>query len=69
MRSGRTIGAVLDDAVRIGLERMARVDTTRYKVAASGAGGLLPGIDLASNASVRAAMESEESVSGQRLHP
>jgi hypothetical protein len=52
-RSGRTIAAVLEDAVRVGLnepppDRARR----RYAVVARGRGGLRPGVDLASNTSV-----------------
>lgn len=51
-RTGRTVAAVLEDAVRIGLEPPQRVERLPYSVRASGGGGLRPGIDLSSNSSV-----------------
>jgi hypothetical protein len=56
-RTGRTVAAVLGDAVRIGLTPAHRAERKRYRVKPSGSGGLRPGVDLASNASVRQALD------------
>ena len=57
-RSGRTIAAVLEDAVRIGLQPSPTGSgRSRFVVKPSGSGGLRPGIDLSSNASVRQALD------------
>lgn len=51
-QSGRTVAAVLEDAVRRGLAPAAPQPASRYQVHPTGAGGLLPGVDLASNSGV-----------------
>jgi hypothetical protein len=56
-RSGRTVAAVLEDAVRIGLSPPERGERPPFRVEASGSGGLRPGIDLAAGASIREALD------------
>jgi hypothetical protein len=56
-RSGRTVAAVLEDAVRRGLNPSERLGGDRYVVRATGRGGLRPGVDLSSNAAVAEAMD------------
>jgi plasmid stability protein len=56
-RSGRTVSAVLEDAVRIGLAPPEREHASRFVVRPTGMGGLRPGIDLASNATVYERLE------------
>ncbi len=56
-RSGRTVGAVLEDAVRLGLRPKEPSKRGRYVVRPSGSGGLVPGIDLSSNSSVQDALD------------
>lgn len=57
-RSGRSVGAVLEDAVRIGLKpRETPAVGDRFSVRASGTGGLVGGVDLSSNAAVREALD------------
>jgi plasmid stability protein len=59
-RSGRSVGAVLEDAVRIGLKpRQISAPGHRFAVRASGTGGLVGGVDLASNAAVREALDDQ----------
>jgi hypothetical protein len=58
-RTGRTVAAVLEDAVRIGLDPPQRAVRRRYEVRASGAGGLRPGIDLSVNSTVNDAMDAD----------
>lgn len=65
-RSGRTVAAVLEDAVRRGLNPPEQQTGGRYVVRPLGAGGLQPGVDLASNASVREAMDEGVSVDALR---
>jgi ribbon-helix-helix CopG family protein len=65
-RSGRTVAAVLEDAVRLGLRHPSREPAGRFTVRASGSGGVLPGIDLASNASVRQALDEGEPLDALR---
>jgi plasmid stability protein len=56
-RSGRTVAAVLEDAVRRGLNPPEQRTGGRFVVRPTGAGGLQPGVDLASNVSTREAMD------------
>jgi hypothetical protein len=58
-RSGRTVAAVLEDAVRRGLNPSEARAGGRYMVRTTGAGGLRPGVDLSSNAAVAEAMGDE----------
>jgi hypothetical protein len=60
-RSGRTIAAVLEDAVRAGLNPSLRDDAlpTPYAVPATGSGGLVPGVDLSSNAAVQEVLDRD----------
>jgi plasmid stability protein len=56
-RSGRTVAAVIEDAVRRGLTPPEQQTGGRYVIRPMGVGGLQPGVDLASNVSVREAMD------------
>ncbi|MEI7717217.1 MAG: CopG family transcriptional regulator [Mycobacterium sp.] len=56
-RSGRTVAAVLEDAVRRDLTLPESRPAGRYVVRPMGEGGLQPGVDLSSNASVAEALE------------
>lgn len=56
-RAGRTVAAVLEDAVRRGLNPPEQQTGGRYVVRPMGVGGLQPGVDLTSNVSVREAMD------------
>jgi plasmid stability protein len=51
-RSGRTVAAVLEDAVRRGLTPAERRSAGRYAIRPTGSGGLRPGVDLSSNAAI-----------------
>ena len=51
-RSGRTVAAVLEDAVRRGLNPADRVPAVTYRVRPTGSGGVRPGVDLTSNAAI-----------------
>jgi plasmid stability protein len=65
-RSGRTVAAVLEDAVRRGLNPPEQRAGSRYVVRPMGAGGLQPGVDLTSNVSVREVMDEGVSVDALR---
>jgi plasmid stability protein len=65
-RSGRTVAAVLEDAVRRGLAPSERRAGGRYRVRAAGKGGLHPGVDLSSNAAVAEVMHEGASVDALR---
>jgi hypothetical protein len=64
-RAGRTVAAVLEDAIRVGLHGSPGdgVPTHRFEVTASGRGGLRPGVDLTSSASVAEALDADPSPS------
>ena len=56
-RSGRTVAAVLEDLVRVGLNPPQRAEASRFVIRPTGAGGLRPGVDLSSSASVYDAID------------
>lgn len=59
-KSGRTVAAVLEDAVRRGLDaNQPGGEQKRYVVKPSGRGGLQPGVDLSSNAAVAEALDKD----------
>lgn len=61
-RSGRTVAAVLEDAVRRGLNTAEQRPAGRYVVRPSGRGGLRSGVDLSSNAAVAEVMDERASI-------
>lgn len=65
-RSGRTVAAVLEDAVRRGLSPSERRTEARFTVRSTGRGGLRPGIDLSSNAAIAEAMDDGVSADALR---
>jgi plasmid stability protein len=65
-RSGRTVAAVLEDAVRRGLSPSEPRPASRYVVRPTGRGGLRPGVDLSSNASAAEAMDEAASIDALR---
>lgn len=64
-RSGRTVAAVLEDAVRRGLDP-ASGPRERFTVETTGTGGLKPGVDLSSNAALAEIMGEETSLDAMR---
>ncbi len=60
-RSGRTIAAVLEDAVRAGLHPAPDRDQVprRYTLTVRGSGGLQPGVDLSSNAALEEVLDRD----------
>ena len=65
-RSGRTVAAVLEDAVRRGLTPSEPRPARRYAVRPMGRGGLRSGVDLSSNAAVAEAMDEGVSIDALR---
>ncbi|ORA34508.1 ribbon-helix-helix domain-containing protein [Mycobacterium aquaticum] len=65
-RSGRTVAAVLEDAVRRGLDETEQLAKPRYAVRPLGSGGLRPGIDIAFNSTVAEAMDEGASIDAVR---
>lgn len=60
--SGRTVAAVLEDAVRRGLHVPAQRAAVRYQIRPTGRHGLVSGIDLSSNAAVAEVMDDGRSL-------
>lgn len=65
-RSGRTVAAVLEDAVRRGLNPPEQSAPRRYRVRPTGRGGLKPGVDLSSNAGIVELLDEGASVDALR---
>jgi hypothetical protein len=61
-RSGRTIAAVLEDAVRRGLEPSQPIGSIRYQVRPTGAGGLQPGVDISTNGGLAEVLDEGVSI-------
>jgi plasmid stability protein len=64
--SGRTVAAVLEDAVRRGLSPSEPGPAGRYVLRPMGRGGLRPGVELSSNASAAEAMDEAASIDALR---
>ena len=56
-RSGRTIGDLVEDAVRTALAQARRSDDDVRPLPVHGNGGLMPGVDLTNNAAVQDLMD------------
>ncbi|HEY9305533.1 MAG TPA: ribbon-helix-helix protein, CopG family [Mycobacterium sp.] len=65
-RSGRTVAAVLEDAVRRGLNPVEQRSSRRYRVRPIGKGGLRPGVDLSSNSALAEVLDEGASVDALR---
>ncbi len=65
-RSGRTVAAVLEDAVRRGLHPPTQTAGGPYTIRPTGSGGLRPGVDLSSNAAVAEVIDEGASVDALR---
>jgi hypothetical protein len=65
-QSGRTVAAVLEDAVRRGLNPPEQPRASHYEVRPMGSGGLRPGVDLSSNAALAEVMDEGASVDALR---
>lgn len=65
-RTGRTVSQVIEDAVREALQRGDRSSTDAAPLPTFGGTGVLPGVDLTSNAGVRDAMDDDTDVDALR---
>lgn len=52
LETGRTLNAVIEDAVRAALQPQPSPKTPRIELPVSGAGGTLPGVDLDNSAAL-----------------
>lgn len=67
VQSGRTIGEIIEDAVRRALDERPTPDNEPLApLPTYGGTGVLPGVDLTSNAALRDLMDAEESVDALR---
>jgi predicted DNA-binding protein len=64
-REGRTVAGVLEDAVRVGMSAADDIEPAHFVVPTFGSGGLVPGVDLSSNSSLRELLD--ESTPLERL--
>lgn len=64
-REGRTVGEVIEDALRT-RDRRATTDTPLEPLPVYGGGGVLPGVDLSDNAALRDVMDAGESLDALR---
>lgn len=60
-RTGRTVAAVIEDAIRLGLVPSEEPRAARYAVRPIGSGGLKAGVDLSFNSAVIDAMDEGSS--------
>lgn len=65
-RSGRTVGAVIEDALRVAMSARHDGPPRLSPLPTYGTSGVLPGVDLASNAALREVMESSKDVDALR---
>lgn len=56
-RTGRTVSELIEDAVRASLAPRQGAAPAHEPLPVSGGGGVMPGVDLSSNASVRDVMD------------
>jgi len=65
--SGRTVAAVLEDAVRVGVRHArGRAEAGAFSVTPFGGSGVLPGIDLTSNAGLYEALDGDTALDALR---
>jgi hypothetical protein len=64
-RDGRTVGEVIEDALRARVQRHA-VDTPIAPLPTYGGSGVLPGVDLGDNAALRDLMDADEPLDALR---
>jgi hypothetical protein len=66
-RAGRTVGEIIEDAVRRSITADDRgADEPLPRLPVYGGSGLLPGVDLTSNAALRDVMDTDEPVDALR---
>ena len=65
-RSGRTVGELIEDALRASLHAAPAAGTPLRPLPVFGGSGVMPGVDLTSNASIRGAMEEGLAMDARR---
>lgn len=65
-QTGRTVSDVIEDAVRESLRRSDDEPREAAPLPTFGGTGVMPGVDLTSNAAVRQAMDDEQGVDALR---
>lgn len=65
-RTGRTVGELIEDAVREALDRRERVPLDVTPLPVYGGTGVLPGVDLTSSRSLVEAMDQDEELDALR---
>ena len=55
---GRTLGELITEALRLRLARRAPAGAARFEAVTYGEGGIVPGVDITDNASVRERMDA-----------
>jgi len=65
----RTVAAVLEDAVRVGMAAPESLAADRFVLVLTGEGGLQPGVELSSNAALREAAERRPRLRSIRTAP
>lgn len=65
-RSGRTVGELIEDAVRRSFQQGESPSVEAPRLPTYGSGGLLPGVELTSNAALREAMDADAAVDARR---
>jgi hypothetical protein len=65
-RSGRTVAAVLEDAVRRGLHVDGASATTPYALTPLGRAGVRPGVDLSSGAAIAEILDDDVPIDALR---
>lgn len=65
-RQGRSVGQLIEDALRRSLITEDRIAPQPVSLPVYGGSGVLPGVDLSSNAGLREAMDGAEAVDALR---
>ncbi len=66
-RAGRTVGEIIEDAIRRSITTQDREpDAQLPRLPAYGGSGVMPGVDLSSNAALRGLMDTDEPVDALR---
>lgn len=66
VETGRTIGSLIEDAVRAALAPKPPSSEELEPLPTCGGSGVMPGVDITSNVAVRDAMDADESLDALR---
>jgi hypothetical protein len=65
-RTGRTVGEVIEDALRSSLQPRRQTQAELPELPVFGGGGTMPGVDIADNAALRDLMDEDEPLDALR---